>query len=960
MAAKLSDIDPLKQKVSEQSQLMNTETQGDSPGKRRVPTSFQDRVEAYINRGTHGTIGEGGAKIVTDLVAGRILYNNVRLALARNPLDGEKAHINTELTRAPLTKDRRLVFDWDGGFDITTMEGTQAFNMQFASMLLDKGYIASDADNEEIHDYVSRVNIYSIGDGEFLVYHKSSGKFLTSRGLPVKVSFNEELGSPGLINNRIRQRDERKAVNPLTPDELILAAFDYKGREDRFLDLPRNAWRMLSGRVTGRGDADSSLITTAEIVAGSGGLHLGDEDELYVQGAVASWFNSVIRNTVGTTIADVLTPGQYNPMMDWITAGMDKKVLLSIQSPIAADLARRSQELQDFVNANVGGGVLPATVGRYISTTVAGIIRDTFISVHADEFLESGSITMNDGPDSVRKLEEQKSLIDQDTLNEFALHMDRDEAHELLEAIENAGMKTLNPIFKLNNAYEIQQLAMGETNIEELKEQYNVGEGSSQSKFRIMVPRTQGMSESQVRSEIEERMETEATRPLSKAEILWGHKFVTADIVKAFDNAKVGEETFIAGDPFIANGQGMMELFGMLQKQLLNGNNFNVSISAEKGKPRTVRIARVVDGDTVVTHNGETIRFLGIDTPETAKNWRSTHAQPGAYAAMAVTMSLLDGNTANIELNPGNDRYGRTLASLSVGGVSVEETLLGFGLANILMINGLGTEYGREEIKAYHEAQRDAKSRGVGMHSDSPTQIRYTNQDFFLSYHVKSASALMSKNDNLKSFGDFVRSDGDIETMMIVATEDVPGYPGQSFLIPRHNPSTGEIESIEDSIERAMPLINEGKLLPYRDMDSAEKHRVELNELVNNERSAIIGSYAKFYGKDVSQSKLNNLRKMTMHWSEFVLAKSLEDFYSVNKYALPTFRELDGIRKGGLIPVIDRRTAFQKRKDAEFQAKAKRRAESDAKKKKAREEQAARREAARREQAKKLLDRGRK
>lgn len=85
----------------------------------------------------------------------------------------------------------------------------------------------------------------------------------------------------------------------------------------------------------------------------------------------------------------------------------------------------------------------------------------------------------------------------------------------------------------------------------------------------------------------------------------------------------------------------------------------------------------VVDGDTVWI-SGEKIRLLEIDTPEMGQP-KCNRPAPLAGAARDRLAQLL---TGDIRMDrSGQDRYGRTLANLNVGGRDVGDVLLQEGLA---------------------------------------------------------------------------------------------------------------------------------------------------------------------------------------------------------------------------------------------------------------------------------------
>lgn len=91
---------------------------------------------------------------------------------------------------------------------------------------------------------------------------------------------------------------------------------------------------------------------------------------------------------------------------------------------------------------------------------------------------------------------------------------------------------------------------------------------------------------------------------------------------------------------------------------------------------------RVIDGDTVIVSD-ETIRILNIDTPEIRHAQCDAERRLGLVAKKRLEELLLSGE---IEITRGDgkrttDKYGRTLAVLSVRGDDVGEALIADGLA---------------------------------------------------------------------------------------------------------------------------------------------------------------------------------------------------------------------------------------------------------------------------------------
>src|SRR3954466_2490636 len=84
----------------------------------------------------------------------------------------------------------------------------------------------------------------------------------------------------------------------------------------------------------------------------------------------------------------------------------------------------------------------------------------------------------------------------------------------------------------------------------------------------------------------------------------------------------------------------------------------------EPGAPGEATVTRVVDGDTVhvaIDGTDETVRYIGIDTPESVKP--GTPVQCFAKAASAANERLVDGRRVRLSYDAERrDRYGRLLA----------------------------------------------------------------------------------------------------------------------------------------------------------------------------------------------------------------------------------------------------------------------------------------------------------
>ena len=123
----------------------------------------------------------------------------------------------------------------------------------------------------------------------------------------------------------------------------------------------------------------------------------------------------------------------------------------------------------------------------------------------------------------------------------------------------------------------------------------------------------------------------------------------------------------------------------------------------EKANPQ---VAQVIDGDTFKTTTGETIRILGVDTPEAGEECWATEAT-------TFLSDLIDNQTVLLEKDfVEEDIYGRTLAYVYLDDVMVNAEILRLGMGCVLIIppNGLYQDY-------FQVLQDVAKSTGTGLWS---------------------------------------------------------------------------------------------------------------------------------------------------------------------------------------------------------------------------------------------------
>jgi micrococcal nuclease len=133
-----------------------------------------------------------------------------------------------------------------------------------------------------------------------------------------------------------------------------------------------------------------------------------------------------------------------------------------------------------------------------------------------------------------------------------------------------------------------------------------------------------------------------------------------------------------------------------------------------------VLAARVIDGDTIGLVSGKSVRYIGIDTPETRRNtpsgWREVQ-EPFGKEAKAFNEKMVLGKRVRLEFDvQAKDKYQRLLAYcfVNIGGkeIFVEEELLKNGLAYLYTFPP-NIKYVDRLVVALEEA----KSKKVGIWS---------------------------------------------------------------------------------------------------------------------------------------------------------------------------------------------------------------------------------------------------
>jgi len=130
----------------------------------------------------------------------------------------------------------------------------------------------------------------------------------------------------------------------------------------------------------------------------------------------------------------------------------------------------------------------------------------------------------------------------------------------------------------------------------------------------------------------------------------------------------------------------------------------SAQVGAEAQETRSDRIAgvaSVIDGDTIEIH-GQRIRLSGFDTPERGARCGSVNV----YKKAAFVLSDFTGNqTVNCNIL-GTDRWGRLVATCSVGGTD---------LGDYIVREGWGRDWPLYSKRRYADEEAKARSAKSGL-----------------------------------------------------------------------------------------------------------------------------------------------------------------------------------------------------------------------------------------------------
>jgi micrococcal nuclease len=137
-------------------------------------------------------------------------------------------------------------------------------------------------------------------------------------------------------------------------------------------------------------------------------------------------------------------------------------------------------------------------------------------------------------------------------------------------------------------------------------------------------------------------------------------------------------------------------------------------LAADVAGAEQAKVARVVDGDTLVVQIGartEKVRLIGVDTPESVDKHRPVEAY--GKEASAFTRRLAEGKSVRLEGEVGTldrDKYGRLLRYVLLpDGMLLNAEIIRQGYGHAYL------RYPFAKMEEFRALEREARDRGLGL-----------------------------------------------------------------------------------------------------------------------------------------------------------------------------------------------------------------------------------------------------
>lgn len=145
----------------------------------------------------------------------------------------------------------------------------------------------------------------------------------------------------------------------------------------------------------------------------------------------------------------------------------------------------------------------------------------------------------------------------------------------------------------------------------------------------------------------------------------------------------------------------------------MNDVSTSLSLNISQDDTDFVKVKRVVDGDTIELENGEKVRYIGINTPESVKV--NSPVECFGKEASKKNEELVEGKSVRLERDVSDkDRYGRLLRFVYLeDGTFVNDVLVREGYARV-------STFPPDVAKAeqFKMAEREARENKRGLWAD--------------------------------------------------------------------------------------------------------------------------------------------------------------------------------------------------------------------------------------------------
>lgn len=160
----------------------------------------------------------------------------------------------------------------------------------------------------------------------------------------------------------------------------------------------------------------------------------------------------------------------------------------------------------------------------------------------------------------------------------------------------------------------------------------------------------------------------------------------------------------------------LLNNFSLKQSKIAHPSTTSNQVTTTK---ETAKVIRVIDGDTIkvlINSKEETVRLIGIDTPETVDPRKPV--QCFGIEASNKAKEVLTGKTITLESDPtqGNrDKYGRLLQYVFIDRVNINKLMISEGYAHEYTYKSNPYKYQLEFI----QAEKDARQNKKGLWADN-------------------------------------------------------------------------------------------------------------------------------------------------------------------------------------------------------------------------------------------------